>query len=368
MEQDAIIIKLAPHQESPQAVSFDQAFGAHSEARGKGAARRAAKKKTKGNRLGRAALAVATGGLVGGVIKTGPQARADRHAKKLERIARKGEAQAARQSNRDAQQESRQSRKDIRKSRKVARKELAPEEAPEIVDEEQDYTPESEAEYEDPEQEEQAAEEEEQEVEQEEGEYQESFEGEFAHSAAGMPEIHSEIRGITEKIVWNKEAMRRRQGEKGKLVAATKNLAKTNRNNRDVSANSGVIQGHDVIIQKHEARIKELELGLKKFGAHPHIPEGYRQAQSKLQKGLEKKVAARDKAVIKETLVPGSLQPEISTQRIKVPSTPGMKTVELTSKFEGPAVIKGLSTQTKVLLGIAVLGIAYAVAKKYKYI
>jgi hypothetical protein len=116
---EARIIKLEPETEI-QGVSFEEAFGEHSEARGGRArrqARRAERKAKGGNRFGRLALAVATGGLVGGAIKTGPEARAARQKRRLERIARRGERQEARQ-------ELRQSRKDTRASRKEARKRM----------------------------------------------------------------------------------------------------------------------------------------------------------------------------------------------------------------------------------------------------
>jgi hypothetical protein len=89
------IVTLSPSVK-PITVSYEEAFGEYSEARGRGRARRN-KRKTE---------------------------------RQQNRIARRGARKSARQKNRAAQQEARQSRKDVRKSRRVARKAMG--EEPEV--------------------------------------------------------------------------------------------------------------------------------------------------------------------------------------------------------------------------------------------
>lgn len=84
---NATVVTLGPLKDGiSQEVTFEEAFGEHSEFRGRG--------------------------------------RARRQKRKLDRIAKKGERKAARQSVRSQQQEARQSRKDTKRSRRVGRKHM----------------------------------------------------------------------------------------------------------------------------------------------------------------------------------------------------------------------------------------------------
>jgi hypothetical protein len=113
----ATVVTLEPSNNSDDVLTFEQAFGEFSEARGR-------KKKNRGNVMGRTALALATGGIVGGLIKTGPEARKERQRRRLERIAARKE-----------RQEARQGLKDMRKQRRVARKAMGKDEEETSTDE-----------------------------------------------------------------------------------------------------------------------------------------------------------------------------------------------------------------------------------------
>lgn len=343
--ENAVVVTLSPSTDpTPDVATFEQAFGEHSELFGKMKAKAAKRKDA-------------------------------RQAKKMKRIENRGKRKAARQSIRAQQQEARQTRKDVRKTRKVARKELEPVE-PEVEEpqyEEPEYQDPA-AEYEDPAATDESYVEEEYAEEEytPEGEEAEYFEGEEGSSAEGNPEIHSEIQGITEKIVWNKEAARRQNDRKQKLIGATKVMMDGSKgrsvNRKEIGANAGQIKNCDMAIQKYEDRIKQLKEALKKFGDHPHIKEGYRQAESKLQKTKEGAQAKVTQAKVQETLVDPNLGANIGYQRIEVPAANTERSVELKSGFDGPAVVKTLSPSTKLLIGVAVVGIALVVAKKYKWI
>lgn len=385
-QQYSRIIKLAPSTTSVEVLDFNDAFGEHSEARGK---KKRAKKKRDGSRFRKAAIMAATGGIVGGLIKTGPQARAERQAKKMDRIKMRGERSAARMANRAARQEKRQTRKDIRKTRKVERKAIGAEyEDPEIED--QNTTSEPEAEYQESEQEQEYSEEEEAPTEEdgyaEEGAEEEGYaeegtqeEDAFDGGAEGTgPEIHSEIRGVTQKIVWNKEHARRQNIQAKKIDSNAAKLAKTHRDNRNLGALKAKKDAHIMVAQKHEERAAQLQKQLStKFPDNPQIAEGMRQATVKLQKQTEGNASVKNKAKIKETIVQPNINAEFSHNRIDVPPQPFIRTVELSSRADGSdesesdfsgISVNGMSTTTKWLLGIAAVGIAIVVAKKYKVI
>lgn len=341
--ENAVVVSLSPSDGgAPDVATFEQAFGAHSELFGKMRAKSAKRKDA-------------------------------RQAKKIKRIENRGKRKAARQSIRSQQQEARQTRKDVRKTRKVARKELEPVE-PEYEEPSYEEPTYEEPAYEEPEETDEGYAEEEY-VEEEyapEGEEVEYFEGEEGSSAEGNPEIHSEIQGLTQKIVWNKEAARRQTERKNKIVDATKSMMEGGKgqsiNRKDIRDNSSQIKNCDMAIQKHQARIKELQTQLKKFGDHPHVNEGYRQAQSKLQKTKEGVQAKATQAKVQETLIDPNLDANIGYQRIEVPASNTERKVELKSGFDGPAKIKTLTPTTKLLIGVAVVGIAIVVAKKYKWL
>jgi len=346
--ENAVVVSLSPSDGgSPDVATFEQAFGEHSELFGKMRAK-ATKRK------------------------------AARQAKKITRIENRGKRKAARQTVRAQQQEARQTRKDVRKTRKVARKELEPVE-PEYEEPQYEEPLYEEPEYEEPIDEEYYEDapvaEEEEYYEEEyapEGEEVEYFEGEEGSSAEGNPEIHSEIQGLTQKIVWNKEAARRQAERKNKIVDATKSMMEGGKgqsiNRKDIRDNSSQIKNCDMAIQKHQARIKELQTQLKKFGDHPHVNEGYRQAKSKLQKTKEGVQAKATQAKVQETLIDPNLDANIGYQRIEVPASNTERKVELKSGFDGPEKIKTLTPTTKLLIGVAVVGIALVVAKKYKWL
>lgn len=123
----ATVVTLEPSNNTNDVLTFEQAFGEFSEARGR-------KKKNRGNIMGRTALALATGGIVGGLIKTGPEARKERQRRRLERIAA-----------RKQRQEARQDLKDMRKQRRVARKAMGKDEEETSTDETTDSSEDSSA-------------------------------------------------------------------------------------------------------------------------------------------------------------------------------------------------------------------------------
>ncbi len=188
-------------------------------------------------------------------------------------------------------------------------------------------------------------------------------------------DIQPEIKDLTNRIVWNKEMMARYAADRKKLDDYYIQLGKTNKDKQGLSEVKSKIEGQDLQIQKHQARIDDLNSHLKKYGDHPHIIKGMTMAQTNLQKQKEAQMGEKDKSKIKDTLVGKSLNPEFMHQEIIVPPSPGEKKVELSSNADGGGaksstvtVPVGLSMTTKVVIGVAVLGVAYVLAKKYKYI
>lgn len=333
---NAVLVKLAPSTKSVNVVSFEEAFGEHSELRGRG--------------------------------------RARRQKRRMGRIADRGERKRARQGIRSEQQEARQTRKDVRKTRKVARKALGDEE--DVVEEEENYDPETEMEAssEDETTQEEVLEGDDAGAGSEEYDFEngESFDGDadsndFTSDAEGTPKsIHPPIASLTRKIVWNKEAMKRHGLRKNQLMARAGGL----KNNRQGLAQlSAAISAITIDIQRHEARIEALENHLKnKYGDHPHVPLGYKLAAKELQKANEVVSGAQDKAMIantiKPTVVSKGLDPNFGPNRIEVPAEPMLRTVEIQSSAEG---VVG-SGNTKWVLVLAGLGLAVYLAKKNKLI
>jgi hypothetical protein len=336
---DPRIIKLGPSTDKVGVVSFEEAFGEHSELRGRG--------------------------------------RARRQAKKLKRISNRGVRKAARQKIRAQQQEARQVRKDTRKARRVARKEMAPVEEETAVEEEQEE-PVAEASY----QEEQdnqsqyadpAAEDDNYDTEEDPAsEGSDSFDGEEMEGAEGRRNMHPEIKDITQRIVWHKEGMRRHGKRRDALKKAYTEKAHSNfssGNREDLSEYRSAIEGQEMELQKHEERVSQLEGRLKsKYAGHPHIPRGFKRANDMLQKSKEQKANADDQKAVKATIVSEKLNPEISNERIDIPAGNSLREIDIQSNFGGPSEKKGMPMVAKVAIGVGVLALAYYVAKKYKVI
>ncbi len=332
---DATIIKLTPRQGEVGAVSFEEAFGEHSELFGKG--------------------------------------RARRQKRQMKRLTDKRARKKLKQEIRNDQQEARQGRKDKRHSRKKQRTDddavdnSVVEEAPvdETVTDQtsaEDQNTDDQSSQDDQSQDDQGG---------SEGEEAGSFDGEMMASAEGSAKIHPAIKHATERMAYHTEAIRRRKQHRNKVYNHSKALSSTGegrvRNRELLSANNKQLQSHDIEIQKHEEKLKGHQEGLKKFGNHPHIAEGHRQAQANLQKHVEGRKEAENKAKVKETLVSTNLKPTIGNNRIEVAGSTGTKTVEMSS-FDGAVIKSGMSTQTKWLIAIAAFGVAVVVAKKYKLI
>lgn len=409
---EATIVKLGPSDKLVGVVTFEEAFGEHSELRGRG--------------------------------------RARRQKKRLKRISDRAERKRARQAMRKEQQASRQERKDIRKTRRVARKSMGDEEdgeedlnsvnqQDEVQSSEQSY---SQPEYNDAPAEEEGYEESYQETEEEPEPYdfengesgadgeessearggrrggrgarrgnglgarmrarraerraapieageaaanqemESSVDGDFmdgenlsaATGGKAVQQINPQIRDTTKRIVWNREALRRHKGNHAKFSNEYKQKMqmpayRAKPNHPYVAGLREAIQKHEMEIQKHEQRLESLERTLaEKFSGHPHIEHGYKLANIELQKQIEGERNGQTRASIKDTIVEKGLGAEIEKNRIDVPAQPEMRTVELSSSADGSEVVGSMSTPTKLIIGAAALGLAYYFAKKYKVI
>ncbi len=394
--QNATIVRLAPSTTQVSVVSFEEAFGEHSEFRGRGRARR--------------------------------QER--RQKRRMTRIANRGERKRARQGIRNEQQEARQDRKDIRKTRRVARKAIGDEEEETAPEQETEQTEEgyaedsaetSEDEYATPETQEEGSAEEYDFENGESAEGSESFDGEdsseafdgedssearggrarrqarrsarkekraarrnpppppedaaeeaesfdgdadsnqFTSDATGSSiKVEPSIQDLTKRIVWNKEAIRRHKLKKDRLIANSNAIFKSGRNRQNLSKNQALIQAEDLEIQKHQDRLKQLEAKLKTFGSHPHISSGFKQAEMTLQKSKENQTSVQDQQRIKATIVSQSLHPEFGPERIDIPAQSEIRTVELTSGADGKGDAGKAITlgNPKVLLALGVAGLA----------
>ncbi len=351
----ATIVKLSPSTEPIGVVSFEQAFGEHSEFKGRGRARR--------------------------------QKR--RQARRLKRIHDRQERQNLRQEGRLARKKRRKDAKNDGDEDEEAPAEegAAPEEgAPEEESQDQGQDPAAE-EGQDP-----AADEAESfdgDYDSADGDYDsadgdyDSADGDY-DSAEGDPDqsgaigpmkkkLHPEIKELSKKIVWNKEAIRRHKNKKRKYEADFKRVGENNKNNThapQLSKIRKVIQVEDMEIQKHEDRLKQLQDLMKtKFHKHPHVKHALKHAHGLLRKHKEKKASFDDQSKVQETLIDKSLDPSITTDKIEIPAQPVMRTVELSSSADGLGdKIKSMSFGTKLVIGVAVVGVLAYLAKKHKVI
>lgn len=329
--ENATIVTLSPASDSVDVVSFEQAFGEHSEFKGRGRAKR--------------------------------QTR--RQARKVKKLTDKSARKRIKQGIKDEAQESRQSRRDKSKSRKVSRKSMGeePEAEPEVVEQEQYVEPtaqEDQSYEEEPAQEQDYSEEEEQ---QQDDDWSSSFDGE---KIEGAKNIHPEIADLTKRIVWNEAKAKQHDRHRARIHSSALELAKTSHNKRDLMEHRSAIEGHTMEMQKHEERAEELKKHLEtKHGDHPHVAHGYKHAHSLLQKGKEKQIDKVEKAKVRETIVQETLRPEFSKQRIDIPAGTQPRTVEIKSNASGAEVVKGMSTGTKWLIAIGlVAGATYLAHKK----
>lgn len=349
---EATIVKLAPATQLVGVATFEEAFGEHSNARGKG--------------------------------------RNRRQRRRMDRIAKRAERKRARQAIRDEQQESRQKRKDKRKERKEARKAMGEEQDTQAEDQttteeegsEQVTQPQGGGEEQTDTQEE--AQTEETETTDEEPAYKpydfengNQFDGEDVSGANGAPvgKIDPAIKDITNRLTWNKEALRREKAKLAQVKPKYVELGQKRRNHPDLPGMRKQIDAITMNIQEFEDRIDALSKRLAKFGDHPHIAMGYKLAGQNLQKSKEKRANAAGQAAIRETIVPKGLNAQIEHERIDIPAQPEMRTVELGSSADGTGSAagavtgkKGLDTTTKVVIGVGLLALGIWAAKKYKVI
>ena len=326
--QNSTIVKLSPSSKLVGVATFEEAFGEHSELRGKG--------------------------------------RARRQEKKITKIANRGKRKSARQDVRSQQQEARQTRKDTRKTRRLDRKSLSEDTAPEeemeeIIEQEEspensysEYDPETEEEYD------------------EYDEYDEggeSFDGEYNGADGNQPRnVTPQIADLTKRHVWHKESVRRHSLDKNKIQSQYALVGKDIREARNQSARRSEIDSINMKIQQHEARIVEIGDALKQFGSHPHIQLGYKLARTNLEKQNEKRNVGRDQEKVKATIVAKGLNPEIGPNRIAV--APQNSVREVTMGADGDVIgkVKQMPVVTKVVIVVALAAGAYYLAKKYKLI
>lgn len=169
--------------------------------------------------------------------------------------------------------------------------------------------------------------------------------------AQANPAIHPHIGSLTNGIVWNREAARRHTMRRNNLHGQAQRLhpVKDRASLREFSARISRI---DMEIQRHDARITDLENALKKYGDHPHIPRGYKYAQTQLQKSRENAVNAQDQNRIKATIVQQGLNPNFGDQRIEVPPASEMRTVDIQSNADGEGE-SSADGATRVKMGAA---------------
>jgi len=341
--QNATIVRLSPStggDNQISVVSFEEAFGEHSEFRGRG--------------------------------------RARRQKRKLARIQNRGARKAARQSNRAAQQEARQTRKDTRKSRRVARKSMGDEPDADPEDTQSQDVPQDNytAPQDDGSQDDSSSQDDSGQSESSSDEAavmdqfapdnsqddsSDSFDGDadsnaFTHDADGTSvSVDPSIADITRKLVWNKEARRRVVQQKVDLDR--QRMANKN-NGRMLSQLTSQIADLDIQIGKYENRIDQLRDQLKGYGDHPHIGRGVHKAETDLQKAKEAKSTFDDSAKIKDTIVSKGLSPEFGENRIDIPAYPAMNKVEIQSSADGDqriAMPKGTLIGAIGLIGLASL-------------
>jgi len=354
--QNATIVRLSPStggDNQISVVSFEEAFGEHSELHGRGRDRRQSRKM-------------------------------DRIAKKTDRkVARQGvktAKKAAKQDRRAQQQEARQTRKDTRVTRRMDRKSLRqesrqkpespPEEEVTTEEETQDVATQDSADQ--PQSDSGQGEYSSDEAavmdqfapdngEDEQDDSSDSFDGDadsnaFTHDADGTSvSVDPAIADITKKIVWNQEAKRRVQKQKYDL---DKQRAANKNNGRALSHITSQMADLDMTIGKHDDRIDELNRQLKTYGDHPHVGRGFHKAETELQKAKEVKSTSDDSAKIKDTIVSKGLDPQFGENRIDIPAYPALNEIEVQSNADGDqriAIPKGTFIGAIGLLAAAAL-------------
>jgi len=413
------IVKLSPSNDQVRVATFEEAFGEHSEWRGRGRARR--------------------------------QKRAK------DRIAKRRERKQLRQQMRAEQQEARQERKDVRHSRKKSREDADNVEAPASEDSTQNAPSDNTGQQNAPSGNQGGAEgapdsvlqqgggnqgadlgdqavsqgeglanegggtgnvdmenPAEQQLEQEatsgdEGAQSESFNGgepnphatfdnaefSFAEGTSKF-KVHPQIQDVAHKIAWNSEMIKRLYKHNEKLEKEFNEAGKS-RNRAVLSEIKDKIGLNKAKIENHKERIGELKKHLKETHGekHPHIPHALKNAHERIQKHIESKKIRKESAKNKKhiaTEVASELHPKFSHQKIVVPAFPkkaekkgsfdakdnydtySQRTVELGSSANGEIVVmSSVTPQQKeahllrnVLVVSAIAGLAYLYVKHNK--
>lgn len=396
MESTVITLSPSGGGSTTDVVSFEQAYGEYSSFRGRGRARRQARKM-------------------------------DRIAKRSERKVARQQVRTnkamAKQSRRTQKQQARQSRKDVRATRGASRRALRKGPEPQYNEpqyEEQSVSPEEsfapESQYQEPQYEEQQYEEEQY---QEEPQYEEEYplpemeegygeeeytEDEYSFEGAvkkGVAKIAPQVTTTAKKIEWNKEYVALLGVSLGKLKTQLEK-ATTSTQFQDIGAKIELTESQ---IEKHTERIAELE---DMFGDYSEASGGKNRRKRKAEISLAKRNARKERKYARserrkahkekraqkrlakgqgDIPVEADLNPELSDQTIEIEPTenfggpnatgggtgliaidernladsPSIKSVNVASNFSGPSTIAGIDTK-KVLIGVAVgVGIIIAI-------
>lgn len=339
MESGTRIVTLAPS-DTITAVSFEDAFGEHSEFKGRG--------------------------------------RARRQKRRMDRIAKKAERKKAKRAMRTAAMQERQERRKLRKTARVERRQIGQEaeptadeiltsEAPEeTLNQESDSVADNQGEGGGtgssivPEAEQEAEQEYEEESE-DAGEEDAGFDGTLSAEGSGdvSKNVNAKVRELTRKVEWNKELVSRLKGQRGRL--------------QNAGASTGDV---DSKIAERTRRVNDL---LKELSSMPkeEVINGFKIARTQR---LQTRKTVSDGG--SETPVASSLNPEFAEQKIVVPGAsssaegtgytslddydaPELKTFELKSNAEGAGKAKMKIDWNMVAIGAAVAVAGIFVYNKY---
>ncbi len=324
--ENATIVKLSPSETLVGVSTFEEAFGEHSEFKGRGRARR--------------------------------QKR--RQARRLQRIHDRAE-------RRKAKDEANADREDANAARDTAREAANPATDDASSD---DSGSADDSSSQDPAAEDTGSD-----------ESADGFDGEYS-GVTGIPptNIDPKIMDLTNKIVWNQESQRRHAADMQRLNGNFNRIGEAAKRNpgerRKLGTLKEQIQAIELQIQKHKQR-EEYLMGIlnKLYEGNPQIAMGMKLAQTNLQKSYDSKNAAEGQEMIKstlfampkETVVEKSLNPQFGDQRIEIPASTTMN--EATINADGNTVVKSpMPMGAKIIIGVAILGTLYYFAKKHKVI
>lgn len=215
---------------------------------------------------------------------------------------------------------------------------------------------------------------------------------EFSEAEGGKTPVHPDIQAIAHAIAENKEVIMKLEKSMANIEKESAFIQKNEKASADKakklhSLSDSYAKSREKL-EKRRERIVHLEEILKhKHGEHhPHIKQAHKNAESKIQREKEGKMAAKDAVATKKnikTLVQSELRPKFSTNKIVVPAvkapakkasfdagdryySTSSRTVELQSNADGSGSAVSHTVMIKRVVIVAAVVVVLYYANKHK--